>query len=32
MSAGGSGAPAEGAVDANVRVAIGLLGGLLGIY
>ncbi|MBQ5475134.1 MAG: tetrahydromethanopterin S-methyltransferase subunit C, partial [Lachnospiraceae bacterium] len=32
MSAGGSGAPAEGAVDANVMLAIGIIGGLLGIY
>lgn len=32
MSAGGSGAPAEGAVDANVILAIGIIGGLLGIY
>ena len=32
MSAGGSGAPAEGAVDANVLLAIGIIGGLLGIY
>lgn len=32
MSAGGSGAPAEGAVDANVMLAIGIIGGLIGIY
>ncbi|WP_297980783.1 tetrahydromethanopterin S-methyltransferase subunit MtrC [uncultured Methanobrevibacter sp.] len=32
MSAGGSGAPAEGAVDANMMLAIGIIGGLVGIY
>ena len=32
MSAGGSGAPAEGAVDANMMLAVGIIGGLLGIY
>ena len=32
MSAGGSGAPAEGAVDANVMLAVGIIGGLIGIY
>ena len=32
MSAGGSGAPAEGAVDANVLLAVGIIGGLIGIY
>ena len=32
MSAGGSGAPAEGAVDANMLLAVGIIGGLIGIY
>jgi len=32
MSAGGSGAPAEGAVDANMMLAVGIIGGLVGIY
>lgn len=32
MSAGGSGAPAEGAVNANVMLAVGIIGGLIGIY
>ena len=32
MSAGGSGAPAEGAVSANMMLAVGIIGGLIGIY
>lgn len=32
MSAGGSGAPAEGGVSSNLLLGIGIVGGLLGIY